>query len=191
MLTVLCGALGFAQNIPTNQYKQAANYTIAYYVKAYIEKKTDQKWRENAFQEEWPKLSKNSFEKPISQADLEAIINKLPKNKLEGSKEIIHDKTLTFYNVIKGKRDKEKSNIDELVKLDIKYENYLKDNGNLKKELQEKVSVGSENALNEGIPKDGSMESNLPESMEEDNTSSTEDGSDGENGKKKSGGFTC
>jgi len=75
---ILCGTVGVAQNI--------GDYVVGYYVKAYINKKTDDTWREKSFKQEWENLNNNSVETPISQTELEAIINKLPKQKLKDAK---------------------------------------------------------------------------------------------------------
>jgi hypothetical protein len=153
MAFILCGAVGSAQDIPADKYKNVADYVIAYYVKAYIEKKTDNESRKT-FQAEWQKLNENSFENPTSKSDLEAIINKLPAKKLEGSKnnEIIQEKTRNFYENIKNKRDKKASTIDRLVKLQSTYEKYLKDDGKLKQILKNKLSI-SQNVPEEGNEK--------------------------------------
>ena len=69
LLLIQCGII-FAQN--------TSDYVVGYYVKAYIEKKTDSNWRGNAFKSEWENLNNNSVKTPISQKELEKIINKLP-----------------------------------------------------------------------------------------------------------------
>ena len=42
-----------AQDIDTNKYKQTADYVIAYYVKAYMEKKLGKTWGEQNIKNEW------------------------------------------------------------------------------------------------------------------------------------------
>lgn len=108
---ILCGTASVAQNI--------GDYVVGYYVKAYINKKTNEDWRKKAFQSEWTKLNDNSVKNPISQADLEAIIQKLPT---ERNNENVLQKTTDFYNAIKNKSNE--TNIEELVVLPPKYEEW-------------------------------------------------------------------
>lgn len=83
--------------------QNTADYVIGYYVKSYIEKKTDEEWRREAtpFQDVWNKLESNSFENPISAVELEKIFPVLPDDL---NNENVHQKALAFYNAIKYKR---------------------------------------------------------------------------------------
>lgn len=130
ILLILCGVI-FAQN--------TADYVVGYYVKAYIEKKTDDNWLRNAFKAEWDKLNNNSTRNPISQKDLAKIINRLPT---ELNKEDVQQKTKDFYSAIKGKY--EENDIEKLIDLPDKYKKwqtykYNDLSAKLKIELQNQV----------------------------------------------------
>jgi hypothetical protein len=138
---ILCDTASVAQDIPAEK----VDYVIGYYVKAYIEKKTDKNIRSKFIGEDYTKLENNSFESPISQNDLENIIKKLPDEKLKNDKgkenqEIIKDKVGVFYDNIKNKRSSNDLSIDYIVELERGYENFLSGKSkSLKEELKNKI----------------------------------------------------
>lgn len=104
-------------------FAQKGDYIIAFWVKAYIETKTDSVWRSQTFSKEWKKLNSNSINNPVQKSELEQIINKLPTEPIGGkSNENIQEKTKDFYHEIKEKKDK--TNIDELIDLPQKYKEW-------------------------------------------------------------------
>lgn len=127
-----------AQDIDTNKYKQTADYVIAYYVKAYMEKKLGKTWGEQNIKNEWETIKNNSFDTPTSEEDIERLLSKLP-TKTEGGNENPQQLSRNFYDKIKNKRDAQ-LNIDELTEIPINYEKYLKLGNSLKDELAKKLS---------------------------------------------------
>jgi hypothetical protein len=117
------------EKIPdTAAYRRAADYVIAYYIKAYIDKKTSSDYKEGELKNEWDTLQSNSFEKPVAAGLLEQIIEKIPPKVEELSKEGV----IIFYNEIKGKRENyskewtKEEHIENLVDLPDKYKEWFK-----------------------------------------------------------------
>jgi hypothetical protein len=146
-------------NVNETVYKKAADYVIGYYVKAYIDKKTDEKWRELNFKEEWKKLESNSFQQPVSEQDLENCIKKLPSSfKVSGINENIRQKTNDLYKELIVKRDEfqlsEKQKIvEQLIKLPEKYYPNWKNNSTGKPRFQEQYDA-LKRELEEKLPDD-------------------------------------
>lgn len=113
--------------LDTAAYRQAADYVIADYIKAYIDKKTNSAYKENQHKNEWNILKSNSFEKPISAEQLEQIIEKTPVKIEELSKEGVTN----FYDEIKDKRENyskewtKEELIENLVELPDKYQDWF------------------------------------------------------------------
>lgn len=111
----MCGTDSSAHNI--------GDYVIAEYVKLYIKKKTDSTWRNQAFIDDWKKLECNNINHPISQSELEIIIQNLPDTPLGiGNKEIIRNKTSEFYTTLNKNRDK--SNLSDII-IEKKYKDWF------------------------------------------------------------------
>lgn len=122
-----------AQSIDSLSYKNAADYVIGYYVKSYIEKKTDIRWIESNFKNSWDKIENNSMENPINEIELEALISHLPK---ELNDEDLMKKTLDFHNSIKTKRLYKTGTVDQLIELPEKYFQKWSSNGENKPKFQ-------------------------------------------------------
>lgn len=109
-------------------YRQAADYVIAYYIKAYIDIKTTSLYKVKEFKSEWEILQSNSLKKPIPVEQLEQIIEKTPVEMGVLFKKGVAD----FYSTIKDKRtysgeewaDKE-ALIDSLIWLSDKYKSWF------------------------------------------------------------------
>lgn len=129
-LFIMCGTDSSAHNI--------GDYVIAEYVKLYIEKKTDTTWRNRVFPKEWQMFENNSIQNPLSQSELEAVIEKLPTSPLNDSKEIIREKTENFYSTIKSFSDK--TNLKEIIIGDV-YVRYFNDrHTSLQKKLEKEIN---------------------------------------------------
>jgi hypothetical protein len=119
----LCIPIGATSGFTDDTSNKLADYVIGFYIKSYVEKKLGHTWGKNALKEDWELLESNSYNDPISQLELESIIEKLPKDKMKDSNgqlinEVIYEKTLIFYNSIKFKRNCNRTIVvDELIKL--------------------------------------------------------------------------
>lgn len=137
IIMVLCGVMCSAQNIDREYYEKLSRYVVGYYVKGYVEKKTDANWRskqDEQFKRIWKEFEDSSINNPIDIRYYDSLWiclkGKTPNNK---STEDVCDKTKAFYNSIKNKFDfkdcNKDRNIDDLISLPDKYYVNWNDNG--------------------------------------------------------------
>jgi hypothetical protein len=113
---ILCGANCAAQDV--------VDFVNAYYVKAYIDKKTDAKIVEKHFKAEYERLKANSYENPLSEDELQTIIGKLPTFPINN--ENVQKKTHDFFLALQARIVADKNNIEQLIELPEIYEKWKK-----------------------------------------------------------------
>lgn len=144
---ILCGVICSAQNINREDHEKLSRYVVGYYVKGYVEKKTDSEWRNKQgeqFKKAWKEFEGNSISKPIDTCYYSNLWACLKDKNLNG--EDICEKTRSFYDNIKNKFEITDCDIEELISLPNKYyDSWKNSNGiprfkeqhdSLKKELE-------------------------------------------------------
>lgn len=133
IIMILCGVICSAQNIDREDYEKLSRYVVGYYVKGYVEKKTDANWRskqDEQFKRIWKEFEDNSINNPIDIRCYDSLWiclkGKTPNKK---STEDVCEKTKAFYNSIKNKFGFKDCNIDDLISLPDKYYVNWNDNG--------------------------------------------------------------